>query len=803
MHLDEAQDAWERLVPEISGVLENIHTEQDTRFQIIDRILVEVLGWPRESIELERHSASGYADYLLKQGDRNQLVIEAKKSSKILIGTRNPKFSSYKIGGAALKSARDGIEQARAYCLDHGVIFAVLTSGLEWIAFYALRTDGRPPADGQALVFPTLESITTNFAVFFDLFAKEAVSQETFRIRLNEAEGLQVRHGDSLAPVIESTQIHLLGKSPLASDLDRIFSEFFSTMSGDNDPEMLAKCFVESRESHEADLALQKITQNLINQVEVVRPDRGEELARHLETAVVMRRGEFVLIIGNKGAGKSTFIDRFFKLVLDTNLRQRCLVVRIDLLDSNGDDNTIVPWLIETLRDQSEKELFQGTTPHYEELQGIFWKEYQQWSTGPHKILYESDRTAFKIRFGDYISELIEHKPEVYVKRLLQNSVRSRQLLPCIVFDNTDHFPQTFQERVFQFAQSIYRGGLSFVICPITDRTIWQLSKQGPLQSYVTTPFYLPVPSTKDVLNKRIQFIKEKLEDGKSNQNEYFVGKGIRLSIQNIRGFAAAIEEIFINTDYAGRIVGWLSNHDIRRGLQIAQRIITSPIITIGKLVTLYVTGKHWTVDERSIKRALIWGNYNGFQPSDSEFVVDVFTIPAMSATTPLAKLSILRLLIDRDNQTREQAESYMTIADIVNYLEPIGVARSVLFGCCAELLSFRLVEPYDPTNDAVYIDQRIRVTHSGRIHVEFAQDDEPYVTEMAKSTPIRDLNLVTKMRGLISGKARREDWISLVSNFMSYCLKEDAVYVTVPSADAYEGQRELRNRLYSRWVKE
>lgn len=308
-------------------------------------------------------------------------------------------------------------------------------------------------------------------------------------MRLQEAEGLEIRHADALYSVVDSSRVRLLQKSEIAVDLDQVFKEFFGTMSGDTDLEMLAKCFVESRESREADASLDKIMRNLVNSVEVVSAGEGKALVRDIEAAVETRRGEFVLVIGRKGAGKSTFIDRFFRLALKRPLRDQCVVIRVDVADSIGDIAYLDTWLTDQLKETLEGELFRRGAPSFEELEGVFWKEYSRWKNGEHKFLYEKDRVQFKIDFGKYVFDLVEQHPNLYVKRLLCHAVRGRSLLPCLVFDNTDHFPQTYQEHVFQFAQSLFRGGLSFVICPITDRTIWQLPKQGPLQSYVTTQF--------------------------------------------------------------------------------------------------------------------------------------------------------------------------------------------------------------------------------------------------------------------------------------------------------------------------
>ena len=323
---------------------------------------------------------------------------------------------------------------------------------------------------------------------------------------------------------------------------------------------MLAKCFVESKESRDADISLAKIAQNLINTIDVVSSSDAVELQSEIAAAVETQQGEFVLIIGNKGAGKSTFIDRFFRLILSKNLRDRCLILRIDLADSSGDVEPISNWLTERLKIQLEIAMFEGDYPSYEQLQGVFMREYDRWRYGERKYLYERDRDEFKEKFGEWISRLIEEQPSKYVEALLASAVNARKLMPCLVFDNTDHFRQEFQETVFQFAQSIFRSTFSFIICPITDRTIWQLSKSGPFQSYETRAFYLPVPSTKEVISRRVDFIKEKTHDEmRGSKGQYFLSKGIRLKVGDIQAFAACVEDIFIKEDYVGRIIGWLS----------------------------------------------------------------------------------------------------------------------------------------------------------------------------------------------------------------------------------------------------
>jgi len=55
-------------------------SEADTRHQIIDRIMHEVLLWPRENVKCEERSDVGFMDYTLYGTLRPIVVVEAKKA---------------------------------------------------------------------------------------------------------------------------------------------------------------------------------------------------------------------------------------------------------------------------------------------------------------------------------------------------------------------------------------------------------------------------------------------------------------------------------------------------------------------------------------------------------------------------------------------------------------------------------------------------------------------------------------------------------------------------------------------------
>ena len=190
MNIDEASSKAQKLFAELESRLPEIETEQDARFQMINRILTEVCGWEYQDIKTEPHSSSGYTDYLLSARSQKRLVIEAKRTEKLLIDTLNPNMKTYRVGGPALTSSLPGIQQAARYSLDHGVEYAVVTTGVVWIAFRTFPSLGVSYTDGNAFVFPNFKSILENFAVFFDLFSKQSIVDRHYILHFAKAGGL-------------------------------------------------------------------------------------------------------------------------------------------------------------------------------------------------------------------------------------------------------------------------------------------------------------------------------------------------------------------------------------------------------------------------------------------------------------------------------------------------------------------------------------------------------------------------------------------------------------------------------------
>ncbi len=187
-------------------------------------------------------------------------------------------------------------------------------------------------------------------------------------------------------------------------------------------------------------------------------------------------------------------------------------------------EKTVAAWLNVKMRDIAEQTIFEGA-PKYDELQGMYYGEYERWRSGPFRDLYTSDKTNFKIEFGRHLEKRREERPDEYVRVMIRDAIKSRKKLPCIVFDNTDHFSIEFQDKVFQYARSIYEQELCLVIVPITEKTSWHLSRQGALESFTNESLFLPTPSPKRIIERRIAYLDKKVQRRITQDRKSFTRK--------------------------------------------------------------------------------------------------------------------------------------------------------------------------------------------------------------------------------------------------------------------------------------
>lgn len=796
-NIELAYKKFEEISDKVQYLNKTEWNEAETRLKIIDEILYEALGWNKLESKVEDRAGGGYTDYTLKIGQANKLIVEAKKDMVDFGLTNRESAHAYKLNGTVFNAASsEAILQAFGYASLKGAELAVATNGREWIIFRTNRLgDGIEPLEGKGFIFNSLIDIKKNFRIFYDLLSKQSSENLKFRGEFQKVEGTPTRDLSFLKPVRAPESKRMQKRGDFAADFDSLMTSFFERLKGDQDAEMIQECFVVTKESELAEEKLSRVAYDLVEKIRNIDTSTGQELVDVIESAKLQQQHRFILLVGNKGAGKTTFVDRFFRFVLPKNISSEIVLLRVDLALNTGDEKTLVDWINKKLLKECESVVF-NQDMQWEDLIGkMFFDEYQRWSNGSMKHLYDTDKESFKIEFGKHIEEIRRNEPHEYIKRIINFITKSNHKIPCLVFDNTDHFTISFQESVFQYARSIYEDEFCIVLLPITDKTSWQLSKQGAFQSFESEVLNLPVPAPQKVIEKRIEYLIEKLRiSNEADRKQYFLDRGIRLSLLHIEGFVKSINRLFVETGDASKWIGGLSNYDIRRLLELCKDIISSPYLKLDDLVKAHIAGNTEPIPKHRIKNAIIKKRYDIYPSNEHSFVQNIYAVLTDPASSPLIGLRILQYLRDIGKNERHEQIQFVKVTNICDYFSNIGVPIEVTKKWTGELLRLGLLLNYDPTILTIDEQTQVEISPSGITHLNWGSADLHYLQAMSVVTPTRSQTVHLEIYNSLSDY--RNKWSSSVICFIEYLLQEDAIYCQIPSHTSFKGQQDLTERL-------
>lgn len=795
--LEDSFDQFSELISELKRTPGTPLNESDTRLKIVDRVITEVLGWDRSRIHTEPPSDGGFIDYALRDAnDRTQLIIEAKRQGTLRPNTADQSTAMRRLSGQVLEPLKEAIDQALRYSSSQGCPISCVTDGTTWLVFRSARTDGVPIKSGKGFLFPSIFGKQFDFSSFFDLLSAHSVDERIHLARLNELDDVKVLKSEQHFQASEPQLATMLPRSDIGQEAEALFRHFFIEMSDENNKEMLRECFVETKESINAENDLKRITEQLLNSISPLDSGSGDALASEIRRAIETQNSESVLIVGSKGSGKSTFVERFFEFKLPPDIRSQCAVCYIGMEKYEGGEDGISRWLAETVRANLEKALFSDAHPTYDQLRGVFYSEYQRLRQGPWKPIYDNDKNVFRTKFGDHIESRRENNPFEYVKLLLTRCSSNDRKLPVIIFDNTDQHGHNIQDSVYQFSHSLSTESPVFCIVPITDRSIWSLSKADALQSYNSKSFYLPVPEAKQVIAKRVEFLRKKVRS-EAEFHQYFSRQGFRV-VSDVSNLIDAIEQIFVRTDFVTGTIGRLTNFEIRRMLKLAQRIFLSPEIKIDEFAKSWAGGAPVTSNRYRIDRALIKGEYDRFSEEENSFVLNLLKTDPRFPSSNLLCYYILESLKSREASldNKHSLDVYWKISEILRYFESCGSSEESTLNALRRMFERRLIEEVDPNTKTLAIEHSVRIMDAGKAHIDMMLNSDVYIEQMALCTGISDASLVKKFRDCIS-KANSKSFKEIHSLFIGYVKTEDAAKITFPRHPSYSHMQTARHRFF------
>lgn len=481
------------------------YNEARTRLEVIDEILIS-LGWPKSSFHPETTASKvSYLDYLLHMNRSPVAVVEAKRVGETFhtpkkLGAVHYQFSYLRTAFGAPFAAVT--EQAQRYAREVGVPVAIVTNGLDWIAFHvATQLTGRN--DQKAICFGNLCDEHFPVELFFQLMSPEGFESHALLQELVS----QNRQQTDFSRTLAATGFRWNRSVDLSSNqVDEVYHTFFSDITDVARREMMKTCFVDSS-------TLDQFQKDIERLLRDVSPEFIE--AENIQPADFPRIGQIgdmsgvvVILTGSVGAGKSTFVSKLHYETL-RNISSRCVVVDLinaGIYEGDGLVNQFWSVLRTTWCDRYSEDA------RHTCLKQAFHKDLESFRNGAKQKLWDSDAASFT-RAEAELLESLSQNDEKFLTNVLR--LHQNQKTNCvIVLDNVDRNSEAFQEKAYLFAHHLASKSGAKVIVTLRESTYFRGKTGGFLDVRSDDRiFHLSSPDLQKVLGRRIRYIEDFIQN--------------------------------------------------------------------------------------------------------------------------------------------------------------------------------------------------------------------------------------------------------------------------------------------------
>lgn len=741
--------------------------ESCTRLKLIDPILIDVLGWPRSCIDTEitggQAGTGGTArlDYLLHDDDRNWFVVEAKKRTPPVVDPKgNP--GTFLLGGPVLKDVVLPIveEQMAPYIGRHLPAFGIVTTGEQWIGFLAVeRPTNIKIGDTRALVFRSLDDILGGrFELFYRCFAAEEISR-----RFLEAELRTGRGAISCASPVRGVALDL--DRPLSyqqdehfyGELRRAMTAAFTNVG--DDPAALEACFVESRQSRDADTRLRQIENELaevLDDASKYPPLVGQQIDQQpgktgsqLPGADALRgKGCLARILGARSAGKSWFLRRFYETQLPSEQQKHAAIIFIDAEALEPFDADRASQLaLDSLRE----DLFGPGGPDWQQLSNVYAREWRAWLR-PQGVVPEEASQELRREFARSVDADERRNPAAALYKYADFSVRNRRKLPCFVIDNADGVDRA--RLAADWAVALYKNTFSLTTIAVDDASLWRLRSRGDedyLARQSPEQFWLPRPMVKEVIENRCRYLSTVLRESSPNGNSLSTTIGFKKQYTwtvDVEKLASVVSAVLLEDQEISTWIGEICNYDIREVLELCKEIVLSPRVKATELLKGQTTGRF---DRRRVMRAIISPRNEQYQNHADDRVMNIFGYWLEDEWAPLLPFRLLAFLDERERAEQARGEpfpGFVPVRKVVDlFVHELGTPAKMVLSLIERLRNQALVEMDNPARSEIDTPHaRVHVTSRGRVHLEWAREPT-YVRMMAEVEPISEMSVARTMR--------------------------------------------------------
>ncbi|TFC90096.1 hypothetical protein E3T24_00145 [Cryobacterium sp. TmT2-59] len=737
-NFDQAFLAMTALVPIIEQARTDDSNEADTRFRIINTLITDVLQWPSSAVQNELHTESGYMDYCVGSAGA-QFVLEAKRvgvNFELPHGATSAVVSIPALvsGSAAGRNLQKALEQASRYAQERGVPIACAFNGYQLVVFFASRTDGLAPLQGRALVFSSVGALLDDLLVLWNNLSPDGVANRVLHqtlqssvpfppdplaFRLNDYPGSQRRN--DLQTGLQILSDLFLGD---LEDLEGLQEDF------------LRECYAASGAlSQYAEVSRQILSTRyeLLSEAgsASVHEASGRKGVTAGFTADVMQAAlsnRPVILLGDVGSGKSTFIERLIHVDAKEVLGES-----ISLYVDFGASSTlkslsehVLDACVNQLRDKYETNVM-----GLKFAERALKDELRLFEESPEGYLKDIDNVAYQKARIQFLQRELGDRSN-YLRKAFE-WIRSSWRRQVVIFlDNVDQRSSQDQNEVFLIANELARTWPATVFVALRPETFYTSEREGAISGYHPRVFTISPPRTDVMLRLRIDFALKQLRDsGRLNS----FPAGIQVDSETLELFLETLSDNLKANDPFVRLVDNLAGGNMRLALQFVTDFVGSGHINTQKIIEVQRRSGRYTIPDHEFLRSIMFGDNRYYDP-DSSPVPNLFRLtrrdPKEHFVLPLC-LAHIQKAGDLDTE-----HGYVPASEIYRYLQSLGYEALEVADCLDYALRFRLLDSTRKYGKAAP-DEVFRITTVGAYSYKTLIDKFTYLDAVSVDISILD----------------------------------------------------------------
>lgn len=701
--------------------------EADTRHQIIDVILHELLHWPRSRTKCEKHVNDGYADYVLHDRSGSAvIVIEAKRtgiSFTLPVDSNSTRLSRFVALSSLLTDPTISatVEQARGYAIDLGCEFAAVTNGRQWIFFRAFAK-GKNWKLLRAFVIQSNAWFSAEYTQASNYFSFTAIDEQRSLSTLLVTSTLSNREIYYSKERIENFTAPV-NSNKFEKYLRPTASRYFRNLEDANEEDFFASCYVRQREYDSAFGGLSEILRDALTPYlerygiqQTDDTERGGRIGnRIIKSLRDSKSADVVVLFGGKGIGKSTFLRRLLVQNAPQFLSKHAVVARIDLLNIPDDPSAIRTHIWTRLVDELDVDKLLNADR--ENLLELFSDRYET-ATRQTLVGLPPDSIEFNTTLNTLIGEW--KRDLEYCATRLSEYWRKNHRGIIVVVDNTDQFKGETQDHCFTLAQQLATHLSCLSLISMREERFQKSRVHGVLDAFQNSGYHLSAPLPHQVFLTRLEYVTDILQSKERvNQSLSALNYESQERDDLIRFFDILKNEF--KKGASSPLFTFLvacAHGNIRLALELFRGFLVSGYTNIGEMVN--VKANLWTLKIHQVVRPLMTPHRFFYEEADSQ-IPNLYQIRSKSKGSHFTALRILKRLSKGADPNNPH---FVSIAD----LRDIFVSTYDLLDEMTEsldvLLRYALIEANNRIDEYSDDIDEVRITQYGiYLLTEIAQE--------------------------------------------------------------------------------